>query len=274
MATYAQLESSRFDGAPVELYEFVGTYRSYYMTSDQIAHVHQGSIYEPVSGLSRGSLNLANYDDDDTGLEVTIPTSAQIVKDYSLQVTPPSLNLTIYRFHRDASDWVVYSTGAVASIVTDAENSVFKIPSVFGSIMSGNIPSVFVQPPCNNVLFDDFCKVIRGDNSVTTTVTSVNGRSISIASTGGFPEGWFVGGEISVMSRNERRMISAQASATMTVNYEFSLLAVGTLVQVTAGCDHSYSGAGGCPKFSNQKNFGGLPFVPGESNNVFVSGVK
>ena len=51
-------------------------------------------------------------------------------------------------------------------------------------------------------------------------------------------------------------------------------IAVGTSIQVTAGCDHSYSGANGCPKFANQRNFGGCPFVPGESNNVFVTGVK
>ncbi|WBF76748.1 hypothetical protein PSV3_00046 [Septimatrevirus PSV31] len=122
-------------------------------------------------------------------------------------------------------------------------------------------------------MFDERCKVSRVSNSLDTQVSAVEGRNISIPSLGGFPDGWFIGGEIAIPARNERRMIVAQAGAILTVNYEFARISVGTSVQVTAGCDHSYNGANGCPKFNNQPNFGGCPFVPGESNNLFQSGV-
>jgi len=273
MTDYDDKEESQEDSAPLELYEFVGTYRNYYMTSDNIAHTFNSAIYNPTPGLKRGSLKVGTHEDDNVDITIDIPITEQLIKDYGFQTTPPSLILTIYRLQRDAVNWVAYWKGPVASIVTNNEFATLRIPSKFGSMLSGNIPNVYVQPPCNNVLFDELCKVSRVANSLDTTISAIDGRTLSIPSLGGFPDGWFLGGEIAVPARNERRMIVAQAGTALTVNYEFAKMAVGTSVQVTAGCDHSYAGANGCPKFNNQPNFGGCPFVPGESNNVFQSGV-
>lgn len=273
MSDYDDKEESVGDSAPFELYEFVGSYRNYYMTSDVLAHVFNSATYNPVPGLKRSTLKVGTHEDDNVDMTVTLPITEQIVKDYAFQTTPPSLVLTIYRRQRDAATWVAYWKGPIASISVDDEFVTFRTPSKFGSMLSGNIPNVYVQPPCNNVLFDERCKVSRVSNSLDTQVSAVEGRNISIPSLGGFPDGWFIGGEIAIPARNERRMIVAQAVAILTVNYEFARISVGTSVQVTAGCDHSYNGANGCPKFNNQPNFGGCPFVPGESNNVFQSGV-
>ena len=274
MSDYDDKEKSLSDSAPFELFEFVGTYRNYFMTSDNLAHTFNGSVYNPVPGLKRGGLKVGTHEDDSVDITIEVPITEQIVKDYAFQTTPPSLALTIYRLQRDAVSFVPYWKGPIASITVNDEFATFRIPSKFGSILQGNIPNVYVQPPCNNVLFDELCKVSRVANSLDTQVTAIEGRNISIPSLGAFPNGWFIGGEIAIPARNERRMIVNQSGTVLTINYEFSRIAVGTSIQVTAGCDHSYSGANGCPKFANQRNFGGCPFVPGESNNVFVTGVK
>ena len=273
MSDYDIKEESVSDSAPFELYEFVGTYKNYYMTTDAIPHILNSFTFNPVAGMKRGGLKVGTHDDDNVDITIDIPIIEQIVKDYAFQTTPPSLSVTIYRLQRDAGTYVAYWKGPIASITVNDEFATFRIPSKFGSILQGNIPNVYVQPPCNNVLFDELCKVSRVANSLDTHVSSIEGRVIGIPSIGGFPNGWFIGGEIAIPARNERRMIVNQSGSLLTINYEFSKLSVGTSIQVTAGCDHSYSGANGCPKFANQRNFGGCPFVPGESNNVFQSGV-
>ena len=274
MSDYDIKEESISDSAPFELYEFVGTYKNYYMTTDVIPHILNYFTFNPVAGMKRGGLKVGTHDDDNVDITIDIPIIEQIVKDYAFQTTPPSLSVTIYRLQRDAGTYVAYWKGPIASITVNDEFATFRIPSKFGSILQGNIPNIYVQPPCNNVLFDELCKVSRVANSLDTQVTAIKGRNISIPSIGAFPNGWFIGGEVAIPARNERRMIVNQSGTVLTVNYEFSRIAVGTSIQVTAGCDHSYSGANGCPKFANQRNFGGCPFVPGESNNVFVTGVK
>ena len=274
MSDYDIKEESVSDSAPFELYEFVGTYKNYYMTTDAIPHILNSFTFNPVAGMKRGGLKVGTHDDDNVDIAIDIPIIEQIVKDYAFQTTPPSLSVTIYRLQRDAGTYVAYWKGPIASITVNDEFATIRIPSKFGSILQGNIPNVYVQPPCNNVLFDELCKVSRVANSLDTQVSSIEGRVIGIPSIGGFPNGWFIGGEIAIPARNERRMIVNQSGSLLTINYEFSKLSAGTSIQVTAGCDHSYSGANGCPKFANQRNFGGCPFVPGESNNVFVTGVK
>jgi len=274
MTDYDDNEESVSNSAPIELYEFVGSYKSYFMTSDFIPHFFNGSQFLVVSGLQRSSLSVGTHEDSGVDITVAIPITEQLIKDYGFQTTPPSLYLTIYRLQRDAANWVAYWKGPVSSIVTNDEFATLRIPSKFSSMLSGSIPNVYVQPPCNNVLFDGLCKVGRSANSIDTQISTITGRIVTIPSLGGFPDGWFIGGEIAVPSRNERRMIIAQSGTTLTVNYEFAKMTVGTSVQVTAGCDHSYEGVNGCPKFNNQANFGGCPFVPGESNNLFQSGIN
>ena len=116
----------------------------------------------------------------------------------------------------------------------------------------------------------------RGANTHTTTVQSVTDRVIVVNDIGAFGTDWFFGGEIVIPATNERRMIIDQDNVDLrklTVNYAFGRLTPGTAVQVVSGCDHSYSSPNGCPKYGNQPNFGGDPFIPGENNNPFTTGL-
>lgn len=272
MAEYDDHETSISNSAPYELYEWIGTYRNYYMTSDVIAHEFNSRQYMPVAGLERSALSVGTHADDGIDITVQIPIGEQIVKDYAFQTTPPSLELTIYRFQRDTEEYAAYWKGKVASISTSDEFATFRSPSKFGSMLSGNIPSVFIQPPCNNVLFDELCKVGRVANSLDTSVASVSGNVVTIPSLGGFASDWFVGGEIAVSARNERRMIVAQDGVNLTVNYAFSNLSEGTAIQVTAGCDHSFTSPNGCPKFNNQKTLAAVHMC--QANQITFSKVE
>jgi len=273
MSDYDIYDESLEDGAPYELYEWVGTYRNYYMTTDRYNHTLNEKVYIATEGLSRSEIICNTHEDNDSSVEIKIPISNQIVKDYGFQISPPRLFLNIYRFHRGTSTYVIYFKGEVNGIETTGEESVFKIPNTFGNILSGNIPNVYIQPPCNHVLFDTLCKVDKELNSVLTTIEMVYDLTIVVNTIGLFPDNWMKGGEISFAGRNERRTITSQIGRILHINYSFGRAGVGEAVIVTAGCDHSFTSANGCPKFSNQLNFGGQPFVPGESDNIFIIGV-
>lgn len=276
MSEYDDFELSADDGQPVELYEFVGTYKTYYYTSSAENYLYLSKTYLPVAGLRRSTVKASASDEDASDVTLDFPISAQLIKDYGFQTTPPSLMLTIYRIHRGGTEARPYWRGPVTSISLAGLRARVRVPSRFGYIMQGSIPSVYYQPPCNHVLFDDLCKVNRAANTVNTTVQSVTGRVIVVDDIGLFPSGWFLGGEIVIPATNERRMIVAQDTVDLrklTVNYAFARLSFGTAVQVVSGCDHSFTSAGGCPKYNNRKNFGGDPFIPGETNNPFTTGL-
>lgn len=277
MSEYDDFELSADDGQPVELYEFVGTYKTYYYTSAAENHTLLSKVYLPVAGLKRSTIKAMTSDDsDNSDVTLDFPINNQLIKDYGFQTTPPSLFLTIYRYHRGGTEARPYWRGPVTSIALAGVRARVRVPSRFGYILQGNIPNVYYQPPCNNVLFDERCKVNRGANTVNTTVQSVSGRVIVVQDIGLFPSGWFRGGELIVPATNERRSIVVQDTVDLrklTVNYGFGRLSPGTVVQVASGCDHSFLSADGCLKYNNQSNYGGDPFIPGENNNPFTKGL-
>lgn len=273
MTDYDDKELSTDEGAPLELYEFIGTYRSYFMTSDAIAYTLSGKTYLPTPGLKRDEIIISSHEDDAKDLNIEIPITEQMVIDYGFQTTPPALDLVIHRIHRGTGTDVTYWAGPVTSFVINGDKAKIRSPSKFQILLSGNVPNVYVQPVCNNALFDARCKVPRVANSLDTSVLTYGGLIVVLPSLGGFPDGFFVGGEIVIPAYNERRMITAQAGTALTINYPFVGMASGTTVQVTGGCDHSYEGPNGCPKYANQRNFGGTPFAPGESLNPFTKGL-
>lgn len=277
MSEYDDYELSDDDGQPIELYEFVGTYKTYYYTSAAEALVFLSKTYLPVPGLKRSTVKAGTSDEDNSDVTLDLPISNTLIKDYGFQTTPPSLVLTIYRIHRGSSVPAAYWRGPVTQISLNGLKARVRVPSRFGYILQGNVPNVYYQPPCNNILFDERCKVSREDNTVNTTVQSVTGRVIVVQSIGAFPANWFRGGEIVIPATNERRMIIDQDTTDLrklTVNYAFARISFGVAVQVASGCDHDFRSVNGCPKYSNQKNFGAMPFMPGESNNPFTTGLN
>lgn len=271
---YQDFEEAQYDSEPVELFMFVGTYRTYYLSPHNQTISFMGNDYLPVAGMVRGEISSTSQNEDQGELEIEMPIGTRIVRDYAFQSTPPNLELTIYRVQRETGDSAIMYTGRVSKFEVGRDIATLVVPSRFREMLENTLPTVYVQAPCNHVLFDQRCQVSRAANSHITSVDSVSGREIVLDSIGSFPSDFFVGGELLVSTSGERRTIVSQSGLTVTVNFEFNQIMAGSSVSIAAGCDHSYSGAGGCPKFNNQPNFGGCPFTPGESNNPFSNGIS
>jgi uncharacterized phage protein (TIGR02218 family) len=270
MTIYSDREISTSEGQPVEAYRFVGTFREYRYTSADIAITVGGLVYDPLP-VKRNNVRAGTQSEDGADVEIEIPADTALVRDYTFNVSPPSLTLTIYRVHQGtdfAADFAVYWTGPVSGINVNKNIARVKVPSVFTNALQGNCPSVYYQTPCNHVLFDTGCKLSRGSYRVLTAVDGVSDVTVQVVSTGAFASGFFIGGEV-FSSRGERRMITNHILTVMTINYPFADLRVGDSIEVTAGCDHSLTTCNS--KYSNVINYGGFPYIP--NINPFEHGV-
>lgn len=278
MSAIDDKETSVHDSDPVELYEFLGSYKNYYYTSAAEAFVFNGTTYTPIADLSRNSIKAGTNTEENAAVKITMPVTTELIADYGFQTTPPKLLLNIIRIYRDLlpyeTNYRVYWRGPVTNISIKQRKATLDVPSIFSSVLGASCPSFYFQSPCNHVLFDpQTCGVPRVDNSVSTTVQQVlaGGQVVKMNSYGTFAPNEFVGGEILIPSQNERRMIigADDGNCELTVNYPFGRIAAGTAVQFTRGCDHAWKGH--CKtRYNNTPRFGGHPLVP--PVNLFESG--
>lgn len=277
--TYLAVETSPHDGRPIELYKFEGTYENYYYTTAARKITYgvddEGLpiVYLPIP-MERTEISAGTQDDDGLDITIELPVSAGLILVYGFEAAPPTLNLTIYRYHSQA-EVITYWQGPVAQITTNDGIGTVQSVSELGTALAADFPNVYYQGPCNNNLFDRRCKVIEANYSGTANVTAANGTSIAVdaipSGAGALSlDGLLVGGEFQLAS-GERRMIVSQVGVVINVNFPFSVaIKADDVVQITAGCDHGYQSD--CKvKFTNQKNFGGFPFI--SEDNPFTDGI-
>lgn len=278
MSAIDDAETSVHGSQPFELYEFLGSYKNYYYTTDSVQHVFNGQVYLPIKNMSRNSVKTGTNTEENAAVKVSMPMDTEIISDYGFQTTPPKLVLNIIRCYRGIlpyeTNYRTYWRGVITNISIKGRIATLDVPSIFSSVMGASCPSFYFQTPCNHVLFDpDTCGVPRTDNSVSTTITQLesNGQVVHLASYGAFTPEEFVSGEIFIPAQNERRMVIGgdAGEGTLTVNYPFGRALLGTSVQATRGCDHAWKGH--ClTRYNNTRRFGGHPLIP--AVNLFESG--
>ncbi len=267
--TYLDQEKSVQDSQPVELFKFEGTYANYFYTSGPVEVEYLGDTYLPIT-IERSEVKTGTQDDDGLDITVNMSVDQDVVTAYAFTISPPRLSLTVYRQQPDET--IIYWTGPVNNISVDGNGrAAFRCPSALGAALTGNIPNVYYQSPCNNVLYDSRCKVIYNDWSQAGTIVAVaaDNRTIQLSTIGAL-DGKLLGGELA-LENGERRMIVAQAGTTVVVNFPFADLTLTMDMQIAAGCDHNYTGD--CKaKFANQANFNGFRFIP--PINPFQAGIE
>ena len=69
MTAYSTAEGSVFAGEPVECYKFVGSRKTYYYTSHDIAVTLGGNVYAPLS-LKRNDPAIGTHEDDGNQMQI------------------------------------------------------------------------------------------------------------------------------------------------------------------------------------------------------------
>jgi len=270
--TYDAHETSASDGYVVELFEFIGTFNTYRYTSFARDYTYLGDVYTAIAGLRRKTVKATTSDGaSSSDLELEMPFDLPVAIEYAFTDTPPQLNFTLYRGHVSDPDgeFRVMWTGEASTWSVKGRQASLKIPSAFAVALDNIIPSRRWQGPCNHLLYDGRCAVVKAAFSTITTITAFSTNQVSVASLSwSGTEG--IGGEVLNNSTGERRTIIAHSGTLITLKLPFSQLTIGDSVTVSMGCDHS---AATCrDKFSNLDNFGGFPLIP--SLNPFGSTLR
>lgn len=270
--SYTDREQGVETGAPIELYEFRAPgYLPFRYTSAAYNITRLGATYT-AKAMERSRLKVATQDTDDHYLEIKIPANDPYVIRFGVQVAPIGLELTIYRFHEgdDPATAIALWLGPVTAITIDGDQATIRTTSIFGAMLSGNLPSVYFQAPCNWTLFDEQCGVNRDLWSFTATVTNITANTITLnAWSPTFASVSFLGGEMVLTRNGERRAIAFRTGTDIVVNFPFADLEIGDSVRLSAGCNHSFDDCKN--KFNNAVNYGGCKQIPWI--NIFMEGI-
>jgi uncharacterized phage protein (TIGR02218 family) len=269
--TFVGSETSIDAAQPIEGYKFVGSFTTYRYTSADVDVTINGELYLAIP-MDRTEAGAGTQNEDNTTLEIEVPNDLDIIQDYAFGVPPQDLQLTVYRSHRDlntAVEFVVYWSGRVSGFNVGRNTAKIQIPSILSLLLNSELPTVYFQNVCNNVLYDARCGVSLVGNEVVTTISSIDENNLTIASDGGKAAGFFKGGQAinTTLVPNERRMIVSHTGTAIGLAFPFSAgAAVGNGIKVQAGCNHQYEGDCGT-KFTNKQQFNGFPYSP--SDNPF-----
>ena len=263
--TFATDEVSVAGARIVELFEFVGTSTTYRYTSAPEDVVSNGNTFTALEGLERTAIRAGTHKDDNAALDVTIPFGNAMATAYVFSIAPPSLELSMYRAHRnDLDDTLLTWKGKVTSWSVDGRLVKLRVPTVFGYLLNNQVPRIQYQAPCNHILYDDFCAVDPTSYESSRTVSSVT-ENVIVLDSSPFADDACNGGEMEFTSGGERRTIIDNVGTSFTVNYPFAGLSATDTVIIRQGCDHSFATCKS--KFNNGERFGGFPLVP--EYNIF-----
>lgn len=249
-------------GRPIELFLFRRGTLCWPYTSGDMAHVFQGKTYNPVT-ISR-----ANFErDEDTAssrLKIRLERTLKVCAQFIDGSTPSPVAITVYRKHRNDTDFIVLFKGRVSNAELTGEEVTLECQSPLGSDEK-SIPRHLIMRTCPHVLYGPKCALNREDYAHGGTITSINGNIVFVTGlTGGLPNDYWSAGVLRHDSTGFRTFVQRYR---FFGGHEFTLLQPppsnwGTTDAVTAyaGCNRKHTTCR--DKFDNIPNFGGFPLHP------------
>lgn len=156
-------------------------------------------------------------------------------------------------------------SGYVANVESVGRTSAMVKVKADISRLNIDMPRNVYQAGCLNTLFDPICKLNISLFRVNATVTGASTQR-SILWTNTRPAGYFAQGVLRFTSgpnMGQSRPVRSSGPTGIDVIFPFPHAPdIGDSFVITPGCDHTYNGSQGCPKFLNTRNFRGFPFVP------------
>jgi len=257
--TYLDRETSTESGQPVELYVFTIGAEVFYYTSaeDTVTWAAQQYVSRQITRTDPAQAD----GDRKQELTVTLQSEDPVCARFIGVVPGQSMFLDILRFHRADTQAENVWSGKIIGVSFKLRGAVCEMSGMTSeAALNRTIPRFKYQGLCNHVLYDLNCKMLKASYQHTSTISAVDGRTVTINGIN-TAEGdqWPVGGYIDFGS-SDYRLITAQTGDVLSLILPFSVDVVGQSVDVYAGCDHTLATC--AAKFSNNLNYGGYAFVP------------
>lgn len=278
--SFAAFEVSTESSRPIEIFLIEMGTETFRYTSGEDEVVVSLETYEPEA-IKRSSVS-DGPEERATSLTLQFPATNDFVRRFISVVPGPRAKITISRLQRPdfpGPEVIVMFVGYVRSVAFREQGHVAEVSTApIVAATSRPLPRQMSNSLCNHVLYDDSCKVDSSDSAfrLNGTVSAVSGSTVTVPGASTYPDGWFQGGFLEAQGGADARLILDHVGDVLTLLLPFPFNAVGQLVTVFAGCDHTTLTCDG--KFytvedplSNLLNFGGFPFVP--NKNIFESGL-
>lgn len=255
--SYEDFERSVDEAGPVELYRFVlSAAERHLFTSGDAEITYAGDTYAPVT-ISRSEIE-QTAEIHRGELEVQVSRDNPLVAQFTAAPPDRIVTLTVFRHHRDDSEFITYWKGRLLSVLWAGGQVTLKCEPVFSSLKRAGLRRRY-QASCPHVLYGPGCFVTRAAFATEGVVTQLVGARVSADAFGAHPNGWFTGGYLQ-FGALARRLIMSHINANVTLSAPLPELTVGASVTAYAGCDHALSTCD--TKFDNAANNGGFPFAP------------
>lgn len=256
--SYEAIETSAFEGNPVELYKFVKGTAEFYQTSSNEEITYDGNLYVPKP-IKRDEVALTG-EINKSSLGISVTKNNEVAQLFIQSFPSTVVTLTIFRLHVSDGNAILLWRGRVNSCSFFENSAKFTCESIFTSIKRTGLYRNY-QKSCPHMLYDVACKAQKLASYG--TVDTANGITITSSLFASQADGWWIGGIFE--SGNEQRYIHTHVGNTITIDRTIVGLNQGAALSVLPGCDRLKSTCE--TKFNNVNNYGGFPYIP--SNNPF-----
>lgn len=263
--SYSAVETSRYSGAPKELYKFTCGVDKFCYTSGDGSETYNTDVYAPDT-IERTQID-QSQEQQAGSIDVTIMRDNAVAALFIPYLPVNPVGLTIYRRHRSDPETVTIFVGKVVTAKFEGSQVVLSCAPA-SQILQKKIPVNVYQRQCNLALYSTRCGVNKALFSATGNVTAVSGYTVTVPGVNSHIDGWYAGGWIE-RSNGDMRFITGHAGNDITLQAAFLDLTVGELVTVYAGCDRSESTCS--LKFGNLVNHLGFARIP--TKNPFSGSV-
>jgi uncharacterized phage protein (TIGR02218 family) len=263
--TYEDKDTSVHDGSPIYAFKFVGPdgEEYCYTNSDQDETI-AGTIYTKQN-IECSTIEVTSVLDSKSTIDITLPVNSDLAQLFSLFKSRDRLDVEIREVHRDtdfATESVMAWKGYAVYHSTTGRETTIQTGTVIQAILQTYANTIYYQAPCNHVLYDDRCKVVRSDHTTQAIVTVVNDKEITVDDDG-VDNAVLRAGEIKNLRTGERRFIFTNILNVIDIGYAFDDIVIGDTVELTKGCIRSFSECN--TKFNNLANYGGFVYVPDDN---------
>lgn len=251
-------EISEYSGEPQELFWFMRGVTDWAYTSGALPVDKFDLTFEPLAGLSRSSIKLAN-ERSRNQMTVTMPRDAELVKQFVGIPPQEAIWLNLYQIHLGETDYSLAWQGKIRTVEFKGNYATVILDTLLATNKKSFLRHLY-QNQCNHFTFDANCTLSEEDYSHAGTIDSVDGVTIEV--TDAQATDYYSAGQIK-RSNGDRRFIVTDVEAggthTLTLLTPFEDLEVGEAVTLIGGaCKHTFET---CP-VDNRSNYGGYPKVP------------
>jgi Phage conserved hypothetical protein BR0599 len=270
VTTYLADDSGIETSQPIEVFSFTkpdAALATFIARSTSWSHdVDVAGLTYTKRTISRGAVAIMNPATNMEEMQVTVTRLDPAAVYYMGHAVPPQNMLcVITRVQTGGTTKQIFS-GYINDCRQVGNKVVFTIAQSTDDTLATQIPTVTITRRCPHTLFDSMCQIPRAGNFVSTTITSIVGRTITVASIAGFVEANFTEGELWHPGFGEHRWIT-KGYGTRTFDLDVRLasnVVVGDGVALYIGCDKFLATCRST--FNNVVNFGGAPHIKTTDN--------